>query len=37
MCGIFGIYSHNPTILESHSNSASVDLLTHRGPDDSGI
>ena len=36
MCGIFGIYSHNAAILESHRNTASVDLLTHRGPDDSG-
>ena len=34
MCGIFGIYNFNPNQLAKATRS--LDLLTHRGPDQSG-
>ncbi len=36
MCGIFGIYSNQQNLLEVQHNSANLQLLSHRGPDDSG-
>ena len=36
MCGIFGIYSNRQNLLEVQHNTANLQLLSHRGPDDSG-
>ena len=36
MCGIFGIFSERQDLLNNSNNSVSVNLMGHRGPDDSG-
>ena len=37
MCGVFGIYSYNTGLLDAGRNNPALDLLRHRGPDDSGV
>src|SRR5208282_4380151 len=37
MCGIAGIFSMNGTSVESSTLGRMIDVLGHRGPDDSGL
>lgn len=37
MCGIAGYYSKQDTLSHKDSLLSAIDLLTHRGPDDSGL